>query len=205
MALLGISHLFMMASQQMLCIRCAGPRGRDAVFGNYLVASAIGQGLGPYIIAWSSGTARLPPTDRLYAIGLLISFASLVTAAAMRPAPKPKAHEHSAAVVPVRTLMRQRGLMAVLIASVITITAQDLLVIYLPLLGAANNITARDIGTLAHRALGVLAGVAHGLCAGDPPGRPRAVDARQHDGGRDQLRLPGSAHSTLGDVRRRWC
>jgi hypothetical protein len=89
MALLGISHLFMMASQQMLCIRCAGPRGRDAVFGNYLVASAIGQGLGPYIIAWSSGTARLPPTDRLYAIGLLISFASLVTAAAMRPAPKP--------------------------------------------------------------------------------------------------------------------
>ena len=60
MALLGISHLFMMASQQMLCIRCAGPRARDAVFGNYLVASAIGQGLGPYIIAWSSGTARLP-------------------------------------------------------------------------------------------------------------------------------------------------
>ena len=148
MVLLGISHLFMMASQQMLCIRCAGPRGRDAVFGNYLVASAIGQGLGPYIIAWSSGTARLPPTDRLYAIGLLISFASLVTAGAMRPAPKPKAHEHSAAVVPVRTLMRQRGLMAVLIASVITITAQDLLVIYLPLLGAANNITARDVGTL---------------------------------------------------------
>ena len=148
MVLLGISHLFMMASQQMLCIRCAGPRGRDAVFGNYLVASAIGQGLGPYIIAWSSGTARLPPTDRLYAIGLLISFASLVTAGAMRPAPKPKAHEHSAAVVPVRTLMRQRGLMAVLIASVITITAQDLLTIYLPLLGAANNITARDVGTL---------------------------------------------------------
>ena len=148
MALLGISHLFMMASQQMLCIRCAGPRGRDGVFGNYLVASAIGQGLGPYIIAWSSGTARLPPTDRLYAIGFLISLASLVTAAAMRPAPKPKAHEHSAAVVPVRTLMRQRGLMAVLIASVITITAQDLLVIYLPLLGAANNITARDVGTL---------------------------------------------------------
>ena len=47
-----------MASQQMLCIRCAGPRGRDAVFGNYLVASAIGQGLGPYIIAWSSVKQR---------------------------------------------------------------------------------------------------------------------------------------------------
>jgi predicted MFS family arabinose efflux permease len=147
-ALLGISHMFMMASQQMLCIRCAGPRGRDAVFGNYLVASAIGQGLGPYIIAWSSGTARLPPTDRLFGIGLLISFASLVTAFAMRPAPKRKEHEHSTELVPLRALMRQRGLMAVLIASVVTITSQDLLTVYLPLLGAANNFTARDVGTL---------------------------------------------------------
>jgi len=146
--LLGISHLFMMASQQMLCIRCAGQRGRDAVFGNYLVASAIGQGLGPYLIAWSSGTARLPPTDRLFAIGLIISFASLATAAAIRPAPKPAAHGHSKAIVPVRTLIRQPGLLAVLIASVITITAQDLLTIYLPLLGTEKNINARDIGTL---------------------------------------------------------
>jgi MFS family permease len=147
-ALLGLSHMFMMASQQMLCIRCAGPRGRDAVFGNYLVASAIGQGLGPYIIAWSSGTARLPPTDRLFAIGLIISFASLLTAAAMRPAPKLKEHGRKTEVVPLRELMRQRGLMAVLTASVITITSQDLLTVYLPLLGAANNITARDVGTL---------------------------------------------------------
>jgi predicted MFS family arabinose efflux permease len=147
-ALLGISHMFMMASQQMLCIRCAGPRGRDAVFGNYLVASAIGQGLGPYIIAWSSGTARLPPTDRLFTIGFLISFLSLATAAAMPPAPKTAAHKHRSQVVPVRELMRQSGLMAVLIASVVTITSQDLLTVYLPLLGAANNITARDVGTL---------------------------------------------------------
>jgi predicted MFS family arabinose efflux permease len=147
-ALLGISHMFMMASQQMLCIRCAGPRGRDAVFGNYLVASAIGQGLGPYIIAWSSGTARLPPTDRLFTIGFLISFLSLATAAAMPPAPKTEAHKQRSQVVPVRELMRQSGLMAVLVASVVTITSQDLLTVYLPLLGAANNITARDVGTL---------------------------------------------------------
>jgi predicted MFS family arabinose efflux permease len=147
-ALLGISHMFMMASQQMLCIRCAGPRGRDAVFGNYLVASAIGQGLGPYIIAWSSGSARLPPTDRLFTIGFFISLLSLATAAAMPPARKSEAHKQRAKVVPLRELMRQRGLMAVLIASVVTITSQDLLIVYLPLLGAANNITARDVGTL---------------------------------------------------------
>jgi predicted MFS family arabinose efflux permease len=147
-ALFGIAHLFLMASQQMLCIRCAGPRGRDAVFGNYLVASAIGQGLGPYIIAWTAGSATLPPTGKLFGIALAISAVSLVTSAAARPAPKAPMHERDKQVVPVRTLLRQSGLMAVLIASVITITSQDLLTIYLPLLGAANNIDARIIGTL---------------------------------------------------------
>jgi len=146
--LLGVSNLFLMASQQMLCIRCAGLRGRDSVFGNYLVVSAIGQGLGPYLIAWLGGAATLPPTGRLFEIGLFISLTSLVTAAAIRPAPKHLVKEKSKDVETVRTLLRQRGLMAVLIASVITITAQDLLTIYLPLMGTENNINARDIGSL---------------------------------------------------------
>jgi predicted MFS family arabinose efflux permease len=147
-ALLGVAHLLLMASQQMLCIRCAGPRGRDAVFGNYLVASAIGQGLGPYVIAWSGGVGTLPPTDKLFGIALVISLGSLLSAAAIRPGPKTPPHEASKQVVPVRTLLQEHGLMAVLVASVITITSQDLLTIYLPLLGTENNIDARDIGIL---------------------------------------------------------
>jgi predicted MFS family arabinose efflux permease len=147
-ALFGIAHLFLMASQQMLCIRCSGPRSRDAAFGNYVVSSAIGQGLGPYVVAWIGGPATLPPTRPLFVIALLISFVSLVTAAAIRPAPKHLMPPPSKEVVPVRTLLRQRGLMAVLVASVITITSQDLLTIYLPLLGAEQSIDVRSIGSL---------------------------------------------------------
>jgi predicted MFS family arabinose efflux permease len=147
-ALFGIAHLFLMASQQMLCIRSAGPRGRDAAFGNYVVSSAIGQGLGPYVIAWLGGATTLPPTGKLFGIALVISLAALMTSAAIRPAPQHAAAAPSREVVPVRTLLRQGGLMAVLVASVITITSQDLLTIYLPLLGAANNIDVRDIGGL---------------------------------------------------------
>ncbi len=84
-ALLGVSHVYMMASQQMLCIRSAGPRGRDAAFGNYLVAAAIGQGLGPYVIAWAGGAATVPPTDKLFTIGLIIACVSMVTAGLLRP------------------------------------------------------------------------------------------------------------------------
>jgi predicted MFS family arabinose efflux permease len=146
-AMFGIAHLFLMASQQMLCIRCSGLRGRDSVFGNYLVASAIGQGLGPYIIAWSSGSAMLPPTETLFGIALAIAALSLLTAGAIRSAPKTLGHDRRSGV-PVSRLLRQRGLMAVLIASVITITSQDLLTIYLPLLGADRGINAGDVGVL---------------------------------------------------------
>jgi predicted MFS family arabinose efflux permease len=147
-ALLGVSHLFLMASQQMLCVRSAGPRGRDSAFGNYLVASAVGQGLGPYVIAWSGGSATLPPTGKLFGIALVISFLSLATAMVIRPTPKHLTKLKTRELVPLRKLLGQSGLMAVLIASVITITSQDLLTIYLPLLGADNAINVRDIGGL---------------------------------------------------------
>jgi predicted MFS family arabinose efflux permease len=147
-ALFGVGHLFLMASQQMLCIRSAGPRGRDAAFGNYVVGSAIGQGIGPYLIAWQGGTATVPATGHLFELALLVAVISLITAAIIRPAPRHKRRDRSSGVVPVRALMRQSGLMAVLIASVITITSQDLLTIYLPLLGTEQNIDARNIGGL---------------------------------------------------------
>lgn len=147
-ALLGISHILIMASQQMLCVRCTGPRGRESAFGNYVIASAVGQGLGPYLVAWAGGSATLPATGRLFAIGLIVSLGSLATAAAIRPAPDHMIRAKSKQVAPLRDLLRQRGLMAYLVASVITMAAQDLVTIYLPLLGAEKNINVRDIGSL---------------------------------------------------------
>lgn len=147
-ALFGVGHLFLMASQQMLCVRSAGPRGRDSAFGNYVVGSAIGQGLGPYIIAWIGGSATLPATGKLFGIAFVIALLSLATAAAIRPAPKHLLPAKDRPVVPLRSLLWQSGLMAVLVASVITITSQDLLTIYLPLLGADQNIDVRHIGAL---------------------------------------------------------
>ncbi|MGB7076023.1 MAG: MFS transporter [Xanthobacteraceae bacterium] len=147
-ALLGTSHILIMASQQMLCVRCTGPRGRESAFGNYVIASAVGQGLGPYLVAWAGGSATLPPTGRLFAIGLIVSLGSLATAAAIRPAADHMIRAKSKQLAPLRDLLRQRGLMAYLVASVITMAAQDLVTIYLPLLGAEKNINVRDIGSL---------------------------------------------------------
>jgi predicted MFS family arabinose efflux permease len=147
-ALFGVGHLFLMASQQMLCIRSAGLRGRDSAFGNYVVGSAVGQGLGPYLIAWLGGSATVPATGRLFGVALIVAIISLATAAAIRPAAKHMQPRKGGEIVPLRTLLRQSGLMAVLVASVITITSQDLLTIYLPLLGTEQNIDVRNVGAL---------------------------------------------------------
>jgi hypothetical protein len=199
-ALLGISHILIMASQQMLCVRCTGPRGRDAAFGNYVIASAVGQGLGPYLVAWVGGSATLPPTGRLFMIGLIVSFASLATAATIRPAPDHLTRQKSKEVVPLRALLRQRGLMAYLVASVITMAAQDLVTIYLPLLGAEKNINVRDIGSLLTvRSVAALVsrmGYVRIIAMVGP-----SADARQHGGGRNRLCLSRFAGKASGVVR----
>jgi len=145
---LGFGHMFCMASQQMLAVRCANLRGREAAFGHYMVAASTGQGLGPLIVGWLGGSATVPATGPLFAIGLALAVVSQAVAFTLRPAPKPPARNADAPVVSVVTLMRLPGMIAWLTASVVTVTSLDLLVVYLPLLGAERQIDANAIGLL---------------------------------------------------------
>jgi len=144
---LGTGHMFLMASQQMLTVRCANARGRDAAFGHFMVAVSVGQGLGPFIVGLVGGAATVPPTGPLFVIGVVTAALCMAIAFAIRPAPQPAGHEARGAVSLV-ALLRRPGMLAVLTASVVTVTAGDLLVIYLPLLGAERSIDASHIGNL---------------------------------------------------------
>lgn len=147
-ALLGVGHLFLMSSQQMLCVRCGGTHRMEQVVGNYMVAGAIGQGLGPYIVGWAGGSATIPPTRFLFMVALGFAIASLAVSSLMRHSPDARQKGTGKDVVPVSTLLQTPGLKAVLLASVLLVTATDLLVIYLPVLGAERSIDVRDIGVL---------------------------------------------------------
>ena len=73
-----------------------------------------------------------------------------VVAFVLRPGEAPKAKTKSGPEtrVPLTELLRTHGMFAALGASVITVTAFELLVIYLPLLGTERHIDTRDIGLL---------------------------------------------------------
>jgi MFS family permease len=145
---LGTGHMFCMASHQMLAVRAANARGREAAFGHYMVAASIGQGLGPYIVGWVGGSSTVPPTGQLFGLGVIAAVACFAVALTIRPAARKPDHAETGELVTVATLFRMPGMAAFIAASVVTVTSLDLLVIYLPLLGAERDIDANAIGLL---------------------------------------------------------
>jgi MFS family permease len=145
---LGFGHMFCMASHQMIAVRSSGPHMREHVFGYQMIAISIGQGLGPMLLGWIGGGAHIPPTQLLFTIAFAGAIVSQFVAFGLRPAPRAKAGETKAEAVTVAELLRQRGLVAVLLASVVTVVAFELLIVYLPLLGTERQIDTRDIGLL---------------------------------------------------------
>jgi MFS family permease len=145
---LGFGHMFCMASQQMVAVRSADLRGRESVFGHFMVAASTGQGLGPFVVGWLGGAATVPATGQLFGIGLLTSIVAFAAALLLRPGPRAAVPDAAGPLVGVGTLMRMPGMLAVITASVVTVTSLDLLVVYLPLIGAERQINVDDVGML---------------------------------------------------------
>jgi MFS family permease len=147
-AVMGTGHIMLMASQQMLCVRAAGPRSLESVFGNYMVAGAIGQGAGPYVVGWLGGTASVPPTQTLFIVGAIIAALTCAVVLTMRPGPNKPLPAGGSEIVPVGQIVRIPGLIEVVLAGVILVSASDIIVIYIPLLGAERNIDVHAVGLL---------------------------------------------------------
>jgi MFS family permease len=147
-ALLGIAHLMLVISQQVLCARQSGERAVDRMIGNYMVANAVGQGIGPAIVGWAGGSASIPPTQLLFGIGLIFAIFGWVCALLLPPGPPRPPRPAGDKPIPVREIARLPGLKLIFFVSVVTVAAQDLIVVYLPALGAERNISVDIIGTL---------------------------------------------------------
>ena len=147
-AVIGTAHLLFVVSQQIQCTRCGtGPGAMERAIGNYMVANAAGQGVGPYIIALAGGSASVPPTQFLFAIGLggaalTAAFALLTQSTGAHKLPVDRAK------VPLRDLLFAPGLTTIIVVSVVTVVAQDLIVVYLPLLGSERGLSVDAVGTL---------------------------------------------------------
>jgi len=140
--------MFCMAGHQMIAVRSGGPVSRETVFGYHMIAIATGQGLGPMLLGWLGNGTRIPPTGLMFAIALGGAVVSLLVAFTLRPAKREPAHHKTTEKVTVRDLLQKRGLIAVLLASIVTVTAFELMVVYLPLLATERQIDTHHVGWL---------------------------------------------------------
>src|SRR5215470_6763739 len=104
--LLGTGHMFLMAAQQMLCVRSASEQGREVAFGHYMVAMSIGQGLGPFLVGWIGGGVAVPATAPLFLMGVITAALGVIVALAIRPAPR-EAQGRDVPAVPLGELLRR--------------------------------------------------------------------------------------------------
>ena len=146
---LGVGQIGCMAGHQMIAIRAGKTRrGRDAVFGYHMVAIASGQAIGPVIMGWIAGDARVPPVQWLFYVSFGFTLVSLIASLFLPAARRIDQSERKQEPVSLADLALIRGFLPFIAASIMTITALDLIVVYLPLLGAERDIDAATIGWL---------------------------------------------------------
>jgi MFS family permease len=137
-----------MAAHQVISVRCAGPKSREGVFGLYMMALAVGQGLGPFVMGLAAGDARVAPTNILFLLGVFVGLAGVATSLALRRAPPKPPKADAEERLGVLEIFKLQGLPAIVFASVMTVTVFDLMIVYMPLLGTERHIEASQIGWL---------------------------------------------------------
>ena len=147
-AILGASHMVMTVGLQVLCARQEGPGMMEKMVGNYMVANAIGQGLGAYIVGWTGGASAIPPTEFLFGIGLALCGLQMASSLFLRPSQKIVAKASDGKPVALRDVVSAPGYGGLFTIGIVSVVAQDLIVVYMPLLGAARNISVDDVGRL---------------------------------------------------------
>jgi MFS family permease len=147
-ALLGIGHLFLNIALQVICAQQPGPGVMERMLGNYMIATAVGQGAGPAVVGWVGGSAQIPPTGPLFWIGLVTAILAFFSSLWLRSGHKRTPHVEGSKPVPVRDIIRSPGFAIIWTVSVVAVVAQDLIVVYLPLMGTERNIAVDVIGSL---------------------------------------------------------
>lgn len=147
-AILGIGHLLLSIGVQVLCAQQPGPGVMERTLGNYMIATAVGQGAGPAIVGWVGGSAAIPPTQPLFWIGLATAVLAFLSSLLLKSTYKPSPQASGSKPMPVRDIIRSPGFTVTFFVSVVTVVAQDLIVVYLPLMGTERNIAVDVVGSL---------------------------------------------------------
>jgi len=149
---LGVGHLLTIVGEQTTVTHLRGSAGLDAAFGRYTLFASVGQVVGPSLITLFGGAGAIPDTGRIFGIAVVLAVLVLLTTALMRPAGSRTRAIDTPATSLRGALRLPRPVLGELCtgigASLVIVSAIDLLVVYLPALGAERGIDAGTVGIL---------------------------------------------------------
>lgn len=147
-AMLGIGQVMVISALQLMTTRCSGPEGHDRVLGHFLVATSLGHVLGPLALSLTTPPGDLHPDQRIHWLLAMMAVALVITGLALvRALPR---HVRDTRAVPSRigNMLRTPGLLVILLSSSLCLTANDLVIVFFPVLGATQGIDAATVGLL---------------------------------------------------------
>ncbi|MFJ6790393.1 MFS transporter [Streptomyces angustmyceticus] len=153
--IMGLGHLCFVIGAQSIVARRSAPEDRDRNFGHFTIGASLGQLIGPVAagLVISEHDGRMAPTSArallLSGAVAALSYASLRRLEQRAGAEAPGAPDRPAGPpVPVRGILRTRGVPAGIVMSLAVLSATDILTAYLPVIGEDRAIAPATIGLL---------------------------------------------------------
>ncbi|MFE2604298.1 MFS transporter [Streptomyces mirabilis] len=146
---MGLGHLCFVIGAQSIVARQSAPHEQDRNFGHFTIGASLGQLVGPIVAGLLIGGPDRAGSSAqaLLVAGALaaVSFTSLWRIEHRRPAESRTAQGDR---VPVRRILRARGVPAGILISLSVLSATDILTAYLPVVGEHRGIAPSVIGLL---------------------------------------------------------
>lgn len=153
--LLGTGHLLCTVGQHSMVANLVPPGRLDNAYGYYTFAGSVGQAAGPVMLGIFGSGAALPPTHDVFVVCLVISVALCAVTTLTRRTPRASAAPRADRKV--AALLRMPGLPRALVVSSVVLAAMDIMLVYLPALGAERGLSVAAVsGLLAARAIATM-------------------------------------------------
>ncbi|MFI1017241.1 MFS transporter [Streptomyces sp. NPDC020965] len=148
---MGLGHLCFVIGAQSIVARQSAPADQDRNFGHFTIGVSLGQLAGPvaagFIISGRDGAM-----DRTSALALVVSAGvaavALTSLWRIERRPDGPARRDDRPRVPVRRILRTRGVPGGIFISLAVLSAIDILTAYLPVIGEERGIAPATVGLL---------------------------------------------------------
>lgn len=145
---LGMGHLLSVIGEQAMVANTTSRGQFDSKFGYFTFASALGQTIGPLLLALPGGTVETPPVGLIFMVCGALSVVLLGISFFVRSSERSATGKRARMLPAAAALLRIPGLVRALLAGSIVLASVDLFLAYLPALGHERGIAAVFISAL---------------------------------------------------------